>query len=114
MNTKTVFTTIEYEAIHCWLDAPEEVFYLRNKHRHLFKACIHVYVTHDNRDVEFIMLKHRVREYCRRWDGADINETSCEMMANDLMVHLISQGYNVAEVCVSEDGENGAVIKREV
>jgi hypothetical protein len=102
-----VYCTVLFEGIHCWPDCPfEEVKYLRDPHRHIFHIKAYNRVHHDDRDVEFIMLKHRVEEYLhRKFPGGQMGKTSCEMLGRDLMEH-----FGLIEVEVNEDGENGAVI----
>jgi len=65
-------------------------------------------VTHDDRDVEFIMLKHRIQEFMiARWPDHNFGPMSCEMIAEKLM-----NVFELSQCEVSEDGENGAVLKR--
>lgn len=114
-----VFCTLQIEGTHNWPDCPfDEVDYLREKHRHVFHIKAHKVVTHDDRDTEFIMLKHDIEQYM--WanydgDGVDIHQNnsgiiefgamSCEMIARD----LIDQ-FNLCRCEVNEDGENGAIL----
>ena len=58
-----VYATIRIEGFHCWRDAPGEVAFLRNHHRHLFVIKVYKPVHHDDRDVEFILLGRIVRQY---------------------------------------------------
>ena len=50
---RTVIATVQVVGYHKWADAPEEVRYLSNHHRHLFTVRAEFDVTHDDRDVEF-------------------------------------------------------------
>ena len=87
-----VFCIESFEGIHCFPNAPEEVCYLRNAHRHIFNIKVEVNVFHDDRDVEFIMLKHRVREWLSKYRDQDgtwrMEELSCEQVACRLISHL--------------------------
>lgn len=105
----TVYCTVLFEGLHCWPGCPfEEVKYLRDLHRHVFHIKAHKQVFHDDRDVEFIMLKHKVEWYLKeRYPGGAMGATSCEMLGRDLM-----EKFDLIEVEVSEDGENGAIVKK--
>lgn len=107
-----VYCTLRVEGLHHWPDCPlSEVSYLRDLHRHVFHIKASTIVSHDNRDVEFIVLKHQIREYLHTnyWDDEmkclHFGAQSCEMIATDL-IHT----FNLARCEVSEDGENGAIV----
>lgn len=109
-NTLTVvYCTVFFEGIHCWPTCPfEEVKYLRDPHRHIFHIKAFKQVFHDDRDVEFIMLKHKVEDYLKvTFPQGQMGATSCEMLGRDLM-----EQFDLIEVDVSEDGENGAFISK--
>lgn len=104
-----VYCTVLFEGIHCWPECPfEEVKYLRDPHRHIFHIKSHKQVFHDDRDIEFIMLKHQVENYLHhKFPHGQMGATSCEMLCRELMFE-----FNLVEVSVSEDGENGAIVYR--
>jgi hypothetical protein len=105
-----VETYNEVPGIHCWIESPDEVGFLRNKHRHIF--CIRCYfeVNHSNREREvyitqdainrYLCGKYPLREYC-----IDFGEMSCEMIAEDLIINL-----GCASCEVLEDGKGGAFV----
>lgn len=110
--TEEVFCTLEIEGIHNWPGCPfDEVAYLRDPHRHVFHIKAYKTVTHSDRDVEFIMLKHDIKKYimgryfneteCLCWFGAK----SCEMLAIEII-----ETFELSRCEVSEDGENGAIV----
>ncbi len=107
-----VYCTLKTEGIHLWSHCPlDEVEYLRNPHRHLFHIKAFKKVSHDNRDVEFIVLKHKLEAYLyfhyfeKSLKLCDFGEMSCEMIAKE----LISK-FDLSSCEVSEDGENGAIV----
>lgn len=104
-----VYCTVLFEGIHCWPTCPfEEVKYLRDPHRHIFHIKASKEVFHDDRDVEFIMLKHKVETYLKTaFPDGQMGATSCEMLGRILM-----EAFDLVQVEVSEDGENGAIIGR--
>ena len=113
MITRKIFVQFQKEGLHRYPDAPEGVEFLRNIHRHMFHFHVSVAVTHNDRDIEFILFK---RELEALYSGGtmEVDFKSCEMLAEDL-IGYISKAYpgrNI-EVEVSEDGENGAVLAYE-
>lgn len=98
----SVFVNVRFEGFHSWPDAPAEVAFLRSPHRHEFHVTAVRAVTHDDRDVEIIMLKRAVQLYCdTNFKGP--HHMSCEMMARQL-----AETFSLERCAVSEDGENGA------
>lgn len=102
-----VYCTVLFEAIHNWPSCPfEEVSYLRDPHRHVFHIKAYKLVYHDDRDVEFIMLKHQVEQYLKdKYPTGKLGATSCEMLAREL-----TEKFDLCQCEVSEDGENGAIM----
>lgn len=113
----TIFCRTEFEGTHCYPEAPEEVAYLRSEHRHMFGVEVRMDVYHDDREVEFIMLKHFVSgwidERLKRGEKvAKLGAMSCEQVAKELIVEL-EQRFGMARhlvVAINEDGENGAIV----
>ena len=110
--TTEVYCTLKTEGIHLWSLCPlDEVEYLRDPHRHVFHIKAFKKVSHDNRDVEFIVLKHQLETYLfenyfkQSLKLCDFGEQSCEMLAKE----LISK-FDLSSCEVSEDGENGAIV----
>lgn len=108
-----IFIRLQVEGVHCWPDCDiEEVNYLRNPHRHHFGVKAYLRVDGDNREVEFIQLKHRVvaylkNRYADRYDVCNFGAKSCEMIAKELVSEFMFD-----RVIVDEDGENGAEVER--
>lgn len=103
----TVYCRVLFEGIHCWPGCPfDEVKYLRDPHRHVFHIVAKKQVFHDDRDVEFIMLKHQIEQYLHeQYPNGYLGARSCEMLGRELL-----EKFQLIEVDVSEDGENGAII----
>lgn len=108
-----IWITFALHGIHQYPNAPEEVAYLRDPHRHLFKFKVTVSVYHDDREVEF----HMLQNWCKSLYSSgvlELNHKSCEMLARELLSKL-TEKYSLDrsyEVEVSEDGECGAVLKQ--
>jgi hypothetical protein len=110
--SEVVFCTLQIEGQHNWPGCPfPEVAYLKDLHRHVFHIKAYKKVTHDDRDVEFIMLKHKIESYFYEeyFDSnirmMDFENMSCEMIAKELITK-----FDLLKCEVSEDGENGAIV----
>jgi hypothetical protein len=91
-----------------------DVSFLANPHRHIFHFRVWIDVVHNDRDIEFIQFK-RWLENLYRSGTLQLDYKSCEMMADDLYIQIASRYPNRAVwIEVSEDGENGALIKYEI
>lgn len=116
---KTIFITTSFEGVHCYPSAPEGVMFLRTPHRHTFGVYLEVEVYHDDRELEFILLKRSVNN----WIKSEQNEfgvwamgaMSCEMVANWLIENVkqeLARGNErYVKAKVDEDGENGAIVE---
>ena len=93
-----------------------DVSFLASPHRHQFHFRVWIDVFHNDRDVEFIQFK-RWCESLYSGHGAvlSLDYKSCEMMADDLYIQIASRyPGRVVHIEVSEDGENGALIRYEI
>lgn len=103
----SVTVSFAYEGIHCYPDAPEEVAFLRNPHRHIFHVYASLEVFHDDRDIEFILLKRELH----RLVSSNMDNKSCEMAAREIIEYLYyTYPARKCKVTVSEDNENSATI----
>ena len=120
---KMIWVTFRKEGIHKYPAAATDpnlatgdeydVSFLANPHRHIFHFRVWLSVTHNDRDVEFIQFKRWLEQLYYSTQGVlSLDHKSCEMMSDELY-DTISQKYPNREVWieVSEDGENGSVIK---
>ena len=118
---KMIWVTFRKEGIHKYpaaLTDPAlatgdeyDVSFLANPHRHIFHFRVWISVEHSDRAIEFIQFK-RWLENLYSQGTLQLDYKSCEMIAEDLY-EQISVRYPGREVWieVSEDGENGALIK---
>ena len=109
--TKYVWVTLQKEFVHTYKNAPDEVSYLRYPHRHIAHIKVAVQVFDNDREIEFIMLKHYLEKVL---DIQNSENNSCESIACNI-VSIIKEKYCVQLnreiiVEVSEDGENGCKI----
>jgi hypothetical protein len=118
---KMIWVTFQKEGIHCYPAAATDpnlatgdqydVSFLANPHRHIFHFKVWISVEHSDRAIEFIQFK-RWLENLYNQGTLQLDYKSCEMMAEDLYEQIAAK-YPGREVWieVSEDGENGALIK---
>jgi hypothetical protein len=120
---RKIWVTFQKEGIHCYpaaATAPElatgdeyDVSFLGSPHRHIFHFRVWIDVVHNDRDIEFIQFK-RWLEKLYAGGTLELNYKSCEMICDDLYLQIAAK-YPDRSVWieVSEDGENGALIKYE-
>lgn len=105
MKSSIVVRT-SFEGIHRFADAPQEVGFLREPHRHIFSVEVEMEVFHDDRELEFIMVKHNLNKFL--FSKPFGIRSSCEQMANEIIEFLVSiYGKRQMIVGVFEDNENG-------
>lgn len=114
-----VWVRFQQEGWHCWPDAPDNVSYLRDSHRHMFWYEVRVGVgrTEYDRGIEF----HTLLKFCREQaQGPNLGANSCEMLAL-AMAEIVQAWCNDVDtqhfpcwrtvtVTVSEDNECGATV----
>ena len=118
---RKIWVTFRKEGIHKYPAAASDpmlatgdmydVSFLGVPHRHIFHFRVWIDVFHNDRDIEFIQFK-RWLENLYNQGTLQLDNKSCEMIAEDLY-QQISTKYPGRSVWieVSEDGENGALIK---
>ena len=118
---KMIWVTFQKEGIHCYpaaLTDPNlatgdeyDGSFLGYPHRHIFHFRVWISVEHSDRAIEFIQFK-RWLENLYSQGTLQLDYKSCEMMAEDLYEQIAAKhpGREVW-IEVSEDGENGALIK---
>lgn len=120
-NTRMIWVKFNREGIHKYpaaLTDPNlatgdqyDVSFLGYPHRHIFYFQVWISVTHNDRDIEFIQFK-RWLENLYGNDVIKLDYKSCEMIAEDLYAQISAKYPNRSVwIEVSEDGENGALLK---
>ena len=111
--TNYIWITTQKEMFHRYPDAPDEVKFLRNEHRHIFHFKVYIEVNHNDRDVEFIMFKRCIERIIDKMDK-NLKTKSCEMISNYIYEKICEINVDIypgrtLKVEVSEDGENGSL-----
>lgn len=108
---KFVIVKFQIEGTHFWDTCNiAEVNYLAAEHRHVFHITAKKEVSHDDREIEIIRLKHDLQKYmeiyyCRDKRLHRLGATSCETLASILL-----KEFQLDYCEVLEDGENGAEV----
>jgi len=127
---RKIWVTFRKEGIHKYPAAATDpnlstgdeydVSFLASPHRHIFHFRVWIDVFHNDRDIEFIQFKRWLENLytSHRSDSPTVLKLdfkSCEMIADDLY-DQIAQRYpeRAIWIDVSEDGENGCLIKYEL
>jgi len=114
--TRWIWVTFQKAGFHSYPAATtdpmlNDVSYLGNKHRHLFKFKIQIEIFHNNRELEF----HQFLNYCESLfdtKAIELDYKSVEMLADDLYVQLAGKyAGRKMKIEVSEDGECGCLIE---
>lgn len=110
-----VIVRLQVDGLHNFPAASElfpEVGFLSVMHRHMFHFEAKKEVFHDDRDVEFIMLKRDIQDYLKQMYYNPELRThlfgpkSCEMLAKEVL-----NQFDCKSVTVWEDLENGAIVE---
>ncbi len=99
----------QFVGFHRYENAPDEVLFLKAKHRHLFKCSAKISVNHDDRELEFFIVQERLKRVFT--DHQFVG--SCEMVCKEILKVLQTWYGNDRsyQIEVSEDGENSAVVE---
>jgi len=123
--TRKIWVTFQMEGIHKYPAAATDpnlatgdqydVSFLAHPHRHMFHFRVWIDVWHNDRDIEFIQFKRwLVSLYSNTNPVLELDNRRCAMIADDLYLEI--QGRypgRTVWIEVSEDGENGCLIKYE-
>lgn len=109
MEPWSIYVQSQFIALHRWIEAPEEVSFLRDWHRHVFHVRIDLRVLHNDRELEFFLVQKDLRNVLWQWEALRV-EKSCEMFCEEIAKALQKKYPTLFRVEVSEDGENGAVL----
>lgn len=107
----TVIIQFEVDGFHRYLNAPEEVNFLSNNHRHTFKIKAGYSVTDLDREKEIFMERDFIREYLNEYFGSpcQFDEMSCEMIAKEILEYSVEDGMIWCEVW--EENTGGARVE---
>lgn len=99
---------LQFEATHCWAGCDiKEVEYLQHPHRHVFHITVKWPVSHADRQLEFIVQKHKVERFLlSKFQNRQLGGRSCEMLCDEIHAEFNDCSF----VSVYEDGENGAEV----
>lgn len=103
----------QFRGFHRWKDAPKQVAFLRDYHRHVFHVEIEMNVTHGDRELEFFIIQSALDSYIKTNIFGKWLDMSCEDIAEQILVSHLREKYGenrAYKVTVSEDGENAGIV----
>ena len=110
----TIYITVknQFDDLHCYPNAPEQVSYLRSNHRHTFMLESTLQVFHEDRELEFYMVKDYIDSILVEIKGMEINK-SCENICSFVMDKLMEKygTQRFYRISCSEDGWNKATVE---
>ena len=59
----SILIKTSFEGFHKYENAPEEVAFLRVLHRHTFNVEVEMETFHNDREIEFIMVQHELKNF---------------------------------------------------
>lgn len=105
-----------FSGVHYYANAPEEVSFLRNPHRHQFVVRTTLEVFNEDRELEFLLVKKAIYDYIMKEMGKDgsidLGGHSCEWLALKIaqFIQFKYGCHRQISVGVYEDDENGAIV----
>jgi hypothetical protein len=104
---KQIAVRTEYQAFHRYANAPDDVDFLREWHRHLFKVEARFTINGD-RELEFFQIKKLLDQFIGEAYRDRRIDKSCECMAEEILSKFSPY---CCEVSIYEDGENGSIVR---
>lgn len=108
---KQVILDFDIVGFHNYPNAPIEVEFLKNNHRHNFRIRVGYNVKDSDREKEIFIQEGFLQDYLFETYGApcQFENMSCEMIAEDLLEFIVDDGGVWVEVL--EDGRGGAKVE---
>ena len=114
-----IFVKEKITAMHKWKDPDSRVDFLGNDHVHDFIYTVSCSVEHDDREIEFYLLRNDVKKILLKYSKvngiAQFGGRSCEMLAREMLGWLIDKyGFKNWCVTVAENPQQGASVHERV
>jgi hypothetical protein len=106
-----VIINLDIEGFHYYKEAPKQVEFLRNNHRHIFNIKIGYKVDDLNREKEIFIQTALIQDYLNETYGVPCHfeQMSCEMIAKELLEFASCDNAVWCEVL--EDNKGGAKVE---
>lgn len=107
---KQIIVTTDFVGYHCYNDAPDEVSFLKERHRHKFFVKLGIEVFNNDRELEFFIVQKALKYEIG--DERDIE--SCETFAEEILNWTMKKYGDNRNIFVEvwEDNENGVRIEK--
>lgn len=107
----SILIRVDVEGFHFYPDAPLEVAFLADRHRHTFTITLCLSVNHANRDKEIFLEREKLLDVINSNYGScpcEFGARSCEMIGQELLDY-----YNDGLWCeVWEENTGGARVEK--
>lgn len=114
MNKAFIIVRTNFTGFHFWKEAPIEVDFLKLLHRHVFYVEAKIPVSHEDRQLEFFMVKKFIDQtIATNFPSGELRSLSCEMIA-EIILKALQLNYELRKgitITVYEDGENGGGVE---
>lgn len=99
-----------FEGFHFWENAPANLLFLKNNHRHIFHIICYFEVVHDDREIEIFEKQWEIEKYIKEKYGTPciFGRMSCEHIAREILAF-----FSPFSVEVLEDGMGGAFLLKQ-
>lgn len=103
---REIIIKFDIEGFHKYENAPEQVAFLRDLHRHTFKVKCGIKVNHNERDKELFMVRDEITEYINQVYGspANFDNMSVESIAQEILEFAQEDGMMWVEVWEEDTG----------
>lgn len=107
----SVIVKFDMDGFHYYPNAPQEVRFLQNPHRHTFAITAAFRVTDLNREIEIFIMRNKMQQFLSGQYGnpCHFGSMSCEMIAAVLVDKFMDYGLDYVEVW--EEATGGARIE---
>ena len=101
----TIIVKTSFIGFHRWENAPKEVAFLRDNHRHLFNVKLEIEVFEEDREIEFFILQKELNKFINKHKDS---MQSCEWLAKLIVDEFeFYPMHRKVKATVYEDNENG-------
>lgn len=109
-----IIVKLTFEGVHCWKDCNlKNVEFIKNPHWHLFYLTAKKPVEHNDRQIEIIDFRNKIKEFIwnlnnnQNKEYVELGNLSCENICS-----IIQEKFDLSYIEILEDNLNGACIAK--
>ena len=101
-----IWITTQKEMFHRYPNAPKEVDFLKQRHKHMMKFKVSIEIYENDREIEFFIFKKQIETILEEYN--DIGNWSLEQLSDEIRNKLRKPYINrMLQIEISVDGVNG-------